>query len=185
MTWRPPAENLTETAMQRLAEGLSSEDEIEQLMPLFTSAGLEPPPWVLSRAKRIARQWPRGAVRAEPLLRRVAAMLRFDSARHPQAVGVRAIALPHHLEYVAGDLELGIDIERRRERFLLVGQLTGPAVEGAGWARLLAAGEEAAGTPLDLAGYFIFDDIASGDYELRLETAGRSVEVVPFRLEAS
>jgi hypothetical protein len=134
----------------------------------------EPPPEVVARAVRLFQ--PRGL--PEPLkpLRRLRAMLDFDSLHRPQPAGIRSgQPLERQLLFTAGDLSIDLRIIPSGALWSLVGQVLGPS-RGGGQAAL-ASPAAAAEAALNELSEFMLPPVPAGDYTLTLRLADIEVEV--------
>ena len=113
-------------------------------------------------------------------LRRVAAVLRFDSwALPPQALGMRGVADDsRHLLFSAEGRDVDLRITRQPGGgWSLAGQVLGP--DETGQIRLQPAAGEGAGhrATLDALGEFHLDGVAPGHWCLSLETGDQVVDL--------
>lgn len=128
----------------------------------------EAPPALLHRALRLWQSGSQGAA-TQSLLRRIAAVLSFDSWAMPAAAaGVRSGAGPtRHLLYSAQGRDIDLRITQQGAGFSLAGQVLGP--DEAGQVELApAAGGAARSVLLDALGEFRIEGIVAGDYVLTL-----------------
>lgn len=133
---------------------------------------------------------PRGAVAAaialwqqRPVspLRRILALLTFDSAATPQlALGVRSAGGPsavRHLLFSAEGRDVDLRIHGEGASFVLQGQILGP--DDGGTIVLAGAGADRSAA-LDDLGAFRFDALPAGDYALALRTAQEQIDLPPI-----
>lgn len=153
-----------------------SDDEFAQV--LRRAVALDDVPPALTRAA--IGLWPVQV--ASPLLRRVAALLSFDSwSAAPLAAGMRSAATPgRQLLFSAVDHDVDLRLTASAGRFTLTGQVLGP--DGAGVVELFNAGDadvDAAAplraTPLDDLGGFRIDQVERGRYVLRLRSGAADI----------
>lgn len=127
--------------------------------------------------------WPGPLAQAAAQLRKVLAVLSFDSwAASAPALGLRSAGGgPRHLLFSAGEHDVDLRISSAGEGFDLAGQLLGPATGGR-----VAAAAEAGGEPLqaelDDLGEFRLRGLAAGRYRLSFEVAGEAIELPPLEL---
>jgi hypothetical protein len=168
-----------------LAEERLDPSEIEAVELWLGADGLTPPPpWVLRRAERIARQRPRPrpslAAPRTAVARRIIAALTFDSALQPRFAGLRASGTHvRRLLFQAENVEVDLEMtpEPAGERIRVAGQVTaGGADPSGGYLRLSNSGNEWR-APLDESGEFYLDSLTPGAYRLEVVLPDRVVEV--------
>ena len=161
-------------------EQLLSDDALATLAHRARQALPDAPPALLHAACALWRANPATAPLAAAL-RRVAAVLRFDSwALSPQAVGMRGTSDgSRHLLFSAEGRDVDLRITRHPGGgWSLAGQVLGP--DETGQILLLPAGGQAAShrASLDGLGEFHLDGVDAGPWRLSLETAD-TVVVLP------
>lgn len=159
-----PAHPLTDDALATLAH------RARQALP-------DAPPALLHAAIALWQTAPATPALAA-VLRRVAAVLRFDSwALPPQALGMRGVVDDsRHLLFSAEGRDVDLHITRQPGGgWSLAGQVLGP--DETGHISLLPASGDGAGhrASLDLLGEFHLDGVAAGQWCLSLETADQVV----------
>lgn len=147
-----------------------------------SDASEDAPPAALAEVFRMFR--PRAAARAAegtpPLLRRILAVLTFDSARLAPAYGVRSgTTASRQFLYHAGDLDVDLRVVQGGDGWTLTGQVLGRS--GAGGqveVTSLAGGDEPVAARAEMNEHceFALPPIPAGDYALRLRL-GETVEV--------
>ena len=168
-----------------LAEDRLQPPEVEAVELWLRAEGLtEPPPWVLRRAERIARQRfrPRriAATNGPSAVRRIVATLTFDSAAQLSFVGVRTSGTHvRRLLFQADNVEVDLEMTPvlPSDRIRLVGQVTaGGADPTGGYLRLSTSGNEWR-ADLDESGEFLIESLTPGAYRLEIVLCDRVVEV--------
>lgn len=128
---------------------------------------------------------------ARPLLPRVLAALRFDSAGHsPLAFGMRSTGGDvRQLLYALPDCDVDLRVAPAADgRYGLSGQLLGPACHGVVFAQPQQAvdGAEAGGSAaLNELGEFRLPPLPAGAWRLTLELADRTIELPTLELAAA
>lgn len=133
------------------------------------------PPALVHRALSLWKTELRTGV-AQSLLRRIAAVLSFDSWAMPAAAaGVRSgAAETRHLLYSAQGRDIDLRITRHGAGYSLAGQVLGP--DEAGQVELApAAGGAARSTLVDALGEFRIEGVGAGDYVLTLRLGGDEI----------
>jgi hypothetical protein len=164
-----------------------SDDEWLQLVQ--RAAALPDAPEALIRAALDlwpARQ-PSAVARAATTLRRVVAVLSFDSWAAPAvAAGMRALPSEvRQLLFTAMGRDIDLRIAPQGGRFALAGQVLGPdetgSLELAG-----SAGEASAalGAEIDALGEFRLDGVGRGTYRLTLRVGGDEIVLPPIEVGA-
>lgn len=127
--------------------------------------------------------WPGPLERAAAQLRRVLAVLSFDSAAlSAPALGLRSAgAGARHLLFSAGAHDVDLRISVAGAGFDLAGQLLGPSAGGRVEA-LAEAGGAPLGADLDELGEFRLRGLAPGRYRLSFEVADEAIELPPLDL---
>ena len=148
----------------------------------------EAPPALVRRAVSLwhASSFAPGRTAAGELLRRVVAVLSFDSwASAPAALGVRSGAGDtRHLLYSAMGRDIDLRLAPHADRFAIVGQVLGP--DDAGAVELVAevagtgAPEPARVATLDDLGGFRIEDVDAGRYVLTLRMSGEDIVLPAF-----
>lgn len=127
---------------------------------------------------RIAAAMAMWQQRPQPLLRRILALLTFDSAATPPlALGMRAATGPagvRHLLFSAEGRDVDLRIHAEGAAWVLQGQILGPDESGTVELDSPGGGHRA---DLDDLGAFRFDALPAGDYALTLRTAQALVEL--------
>jgi hypothetical protein len=147
------------------------------------------PAWLVRAAIDLwrTRQPAPGARGAAPL-RRLAAMLRFDSWAAPAvATGMRSLPSDvRHLLYATTGHDVDLRIAPIDGRFALAGQVLGPD-EAAGSLELARRADVCAGDPpapvvaeLDDLGEFRLDGVSPGTYRLTLRMGGDEIVLPPI-----
>lgn len=163
-----------------------SDDELADLVRRAAALPEAPAEW----QRRALALWQGQASRLPALLRRVAAVLSFDSrAAAPLAAGLRgAAAETRHLLYSASGRDVDLRVSPDAGRWVLAGQILGPDAQGV--VELAAEGAPAgdAGpmhlTTLDTLGEFRIQGIAPGRYRLRLRLDDVEIELPPLEVGA-
>lgn len=163
--------------MEAVAEARADALDLEVFEQALRADGLEePPPWVLQRAFRIARQ-----TRELPrpgLVRRVVAQLLYDSRLQPAPKGVRGSdAVERRLLY-QGEA-VGVDLEIK-QHVALVGQIlpeVEAAVEGVEVRLHQRDRRVIASTLADADGQFSFEGVRPGEYDLTIRLSESQIEI--------
>lgn len=168
-------------------EHLPPDDALALLAHRACRALPDAPPALLHAALALWQAQPATAPLAAAL-RRVAAVLRFDSwALPPQALGMRGPADgSRHLLFSAEGRDVDLRITRHPGGgWSLSGQVLGP--DETGQILLQPAGDQAAShrASLDSLGEFHLDGVAAGPWRLSLETADTLVELPDIDLGAA
>jgi hypothetical protein len=125
------------------------------------------------KARFRERTFLRPAASLSPL----AAILRFDSARHRPAFGVRASSsVERQLLYTAGPFEIDLRVVADGERWVLRGQLLSDQQGDSGHVELVGQGA-ALRVALSQACEFAFPPARAGRYSLTLSFAGQLIRV--------
>ena len=166
-----------------------SEDEFAALVQ--HAARLPDVPPALTRAAiglwSSAHAMPR-SVLARTVLKRVAAVLSFDSLASPGlAVGMRAAQSDtRHLLFSAMGRDIDLRITSADDRFVVAGQILGPDESGVG--ELSAQSDDGPGPRrasvmmLDTLGEFRIDDVSRGTYVLTLRVGDDEIVLPPIDL---
>lgn len=157
-------------------EPLPSDDDLALLAHRARQALPDAPPALLHAAIGL---WPSAApMTIATALRRVAAVLRFDSwALPPQALGMRGVAADsRHLLFSAEGRDVDLRITREPGGgWSLAGQVLGPDETGHLVLQPAGGGEAVHRASLDALGEFRLDGVAPGPWCLSLETADQIV----------
>jgi len=139
----------------------------------------EPPAEVGVRAAQLFR--PRSSSGRSKSLRRLQAVLHFDSVQLPQPVGVRSgQPAEQQLLFTAGELSIDLRIMPSGALWSLVGQVLGPST-GAGQV-VLASQADTAEAVLNELSEFTLPPVPAGDYTLTLRLTGIEVDVGRLQL---
>lgn len=127
--------------------------------------------------------WPGPLERAAAQLRRVLAVLNFDSgAMSAPALGLRSGGGgARHLLFNAGAHDVDLRVSVVGAGFDLAGQLLGPSAGGRVEAQAEAGGEPL-GAELDELGEFRLRGLAPGRYRLSFQVAEEAIELPPLDL---
>lgn len=127
--------------------------------------------------------WPGPLARAATQLRRVLAVLSFDSGLAPApALGLRSAGGgARHLVFNAGAHDVDLRIQAAGNGFDLAGQLLGPAAGGRLEA-LSEAGGAALAAELDELGEFRLRGLPPGRWFLSFQVADEAIELPPLEL---
>ncbi len=160
-------------------------EQLERLTTLMRSDRAEDAPRdVLFSAVQMFRARPRPA--EEPgLLRRVLAVLRFDSSGLTPALGVRSgqFAPARQLLFSAGDVDVDVRLAPGGQGWTVTGQVLGPCQGGR--VELGRTGEEpAARAELNDLCEFTLPPVPAGSYTLRLRLGDVEVELPELELNA-
>jgi hypothetical protein len=167
-----------------VAEGRLDPTEIDTLEHLLNAEEWAPPPWVLRRAERIARQ--RRPQRERPaaiwstVTPRLIACLAFDSQAQPQYVGMRAVETHvRRLLFQAENIEVDLEMapSRAADRVRLAGQITAGGTNPTGGYLRLSRVDSERVTTLDQTGEFWVEDLEPGAYRLEIVFGKRILEV--------
>ena len=164
-----------------------SENEFARLVQ--RAAALPDAPEALVRAaigQWQAAQPPSLQSAAQDVLRRVTALLRFDSwTPAPHAFGVRALPSDtRHLLFSAKGRDIDVRIAPAAGYYAMTGQILGP--DDSGVVELNAASDDGAEAPrahvatLDPLGEFRLDGIRCGTYVLTLRLCGDEIVLPPI-----
>jgi anti-sigma factor RsiW len=131
----------------------------------------EPPESEVARAVRLFR--PAGSA---GLAQRLMGVLRFDSLRQPQPLGLRSAApTERQLLFMAGGLDLEVRIVPAGPLWSVSGQVLGPA---SGGGRVVLSGPAGtAAAQLSALSEFVLPALPAGSYRLTLQLAGVEIEV--------
>jgi hypothetical protein len=168
-----------------LAEGRLDPGEVDAVLGWLRASAEEPPPWVVNRAARIARQ--AAAVRpARPrLLQRLTAALVYDNRRQLRPAGARAAgAEPPRLRYRAGGLEVDLELGTgsRAGRLLMLGQVTaGEADVARAWVAADGPGGRLEAGVDDL-GQFALDGLLPGRHRLEIGLTSALIAIPELEL---
>ncbi len=173
-----------------LADGRLAEGEAEAVVTWLTATGLEEvPPWVITRAVRIARPASAQSVPRPTLWRRLVEALVYDTRLQPRAAGARARGQargtePPRLRYAAGGVEIDLELgdSSLAGRVHLLGQVAAPAAD------LAPAGVAVDGpsghceAPVDELGQFALDGLAHGPHRLEVRLVSELIEIPELHL---
>jgi anti-sigma factor RsiW len=99
---------------------------LERTLASLSLPTIGPPPAAAAHVKALLR------TRRAPTRQRVGATLRFDSARAPQAGGLRADADDERqLLFAAGQFDIDVHLTPAEDQWVVAGQIFGPATSGA------------------------------------------------------
>jgi hypothetical protein len=148
---------------------------LERVISLMrTDDSEDPPPHVVARAVRLFRS--RTAQAHSPSMpRRLVALLRFDSAQSPLAMGVRAGGqVGRQMLYVAEAHELEVRAVLSGRAWTLAGQVLGPS--GAGSVELRGAGDSVQAM-LNEQCEFRLPPVPAGSYSMTVRFSDVEIEV--------
>jgi hypothetical protein len=154
-----------------------TDEELARLVRAAVALRDAPPGWV----QRAIGQWPEHGIGFAGALKRVLAVLTFDSAQQsPALLAARsASAAPRQLLFSASGRDIDLRIAPAASAWRLAGQVLGP--DESGRVDVASEGSEPvvlASAPLSALGEFVIDGIGAGTYQLLL-TLGDEVVVVP------
>ena len=145
----------------------------------------EPPPWVVNRAVRIARQAEAGRPARPAAWRRLVATLVYDNRLEPRRAGARAVALDRpRLLYQAGGIEIDLEVgdSSIAGRVRMIGQVTASEPD---LAQAWVAAEGPAGrtqAEVDDVGQFVLDDLPNGHHRLEIGLTYELIEIPDLQL---
>jgi len=138
---------------------------------------------VIARAVRLFQARAEQAAPALNLRERVLAVLRFDSAQRPLALGLRAgQAAARQLLFSAGERDLDVRLTRAGDAWVVSGQILGPEASGEVELRGDASCVLAA---LNDLSEFALPPIPAGRYALLLHLADVEVEITDLEVGAA
>ena len=155
---------------------------LEQTIGLMRSDTSEAAPRdVLARVESLFRE--RAAVREPSALRRLLAVLSFDSAQLAPAYGVRSAqtGAARQMLYSAGDADLDLRVSQEADGWVVSGQWLGENARGR--VELLGA-ERTESAALNEQCEFALPPVPEGTYALRLRLKDAEVEVFGLELRA-
>lgn len=145
-------------------------DRTLRLMRADTSEGA--PPETIERIRRMFRSRPGAHL---GLRHHVRPVLRFDSARQPQAAGVRSgLSTERQLIYDVGTFDLELRIVRTGTGWSVAGQLLGPELSGTAH---LHGPRGSATAELSELSEFALSPLPSGRYSLSLRLEALEVDI--------
>jgi anti-sigma factor RsiW len=154
-----------------------------------TDNGQDPPLHVLARAKRLFRP-PAGASHSGPQ-RHLRATLRFDSARMPQATGMRSAGPPNRqMLFTAAEYDIDLRIASVGTMWALSGQVLGPnsydqaEAQSPGREIELRGPNGTTQIPLNDLSEFILPPIPSGSYTIILRLNALNIEIDELEIGA-
>ncbi len=147
---------------------------LERVIGLMRSDSAEDPP--AYAIQRVLRMFPpRGVPEPSRLRQRVAALLRFDSAQAPWALGVRAgLTTARHLLFNAEGHDLDLRIQPSGPLWEVSGQVLGP--EGSGQVELQGPTRSVRAALNELS-EFRLPPVPAGSYTLVVHLADVEIEV--------
>lgn len=146
---------------------------------------VEPPTWVLARAKRLFAQV--AADESPNLFEKLIAQLTFDSSLLTPRFGVRGGPAPHRrLLYSAGDFDVDLQVQvghTKTERQLQGQVMSRSSASGQHCeVELFRERERIVGRRTAPDGEFSFDRLRPGNYGLRVRVGRKEIEVNGVRL---
>jgi anti-sigma factor RsiW len=163
------------SACSRCAEQVAWLDRVIGLMR--TDDAEDPPSDAIERVKRMFRT---PATPNRPAPQQIRAVLRFDSAKLPQALGMRAgQAGVRQLLFYAEGYDLDLRITPADAMWAVSGQMLGP--DASGQVELRGQAGPVAATLNDLS-EFTLPPVPSGSYTLILHLADAEIEVIGLEI---
>lgn len=169
-----------------LAEGRLDAAETETVIDWLRATGeCEPPPWLVNRAVRVARQAGEERPARPAAWRRLVAALVYDNRLQPRPVGARAVEIDQpRLMYQAGGIEIDLEVggSSIAGRLRLLGQVTAGEPD---LARAWVVAEGPAGrteTEVDDLGQFVLDGLMSGHHRMEIGLTYELIEISDLEL---
>lgn len=149
--------------------------EIERMFDLMRSDDMEDAPsYVVSRAKRLMRQKKAGDVAQPNLIQRLVALLKFDSAQAPAAVGIRSVQSDvRQVLYSAEGYDIDLRVMPTGDTWSVAGQLLGPSAQG----QAMLQGPATVYTDLNELSEFSLDGVPAGQYTLTLHLEDVDIDI--------
>ena len=168
-----------------LAEGRLSSAETDAVVAWLQASATEPPPWLVNRAVRIARQAPDGRRAGPTMWRRLVASLVYDSHLQVRPIGARGAGADHlRLMYQAGGIEIDLEVgESSTEgRLRMLGQITDGDTDLAG-AWVIAEGPAGrTETRVDELGQFVLDGLVAGEHRMEIGLPCELIEIPELQI---
>jgi hypothetical protein len=167
-----------------LADGRLGEADTEAVLTMLRADAVEPPPWLVNRAVRIARPAEREPGRPAEW-RRLIASLVYDNRLQARLTGARAVGAEQpRLMYQAGGMEIDLELGESTiaGRLRMLGQVTADESD------VTRAGVIADGpsgrfeTEVDDLGQFVLDGLVGGHHRMEIGLTYELIEIPDVQL---
>jgi hypothetical protein len=154
---------------------------LEHILKLYhTDDSTSAPPAALAHVRNFLRR--RGVSQGARQVRRITAVLIFDSANPPQAIPMRSnMAVKRQFVFRAEELDLDLHVTSAGSRWIISGQVLGSDEEGRAelWGEM---GMLVANTPLNDLRQFTLPAVNAGTYMLKVQLNDTMIEILGLEI---